>query len=387
MKWTNKGHELDQIGDFISSINKIAIFGAGKNGKTIYNLLKDKIEIVGFIDNDINKKNTIFMDVNVYSSDDFYDVFKNDICIVISNMSYVEQILLQMNKYGYENNKNIFEYGLFVQILMFYKYQKLYSFSGCTLPITERCNLNCKHCSIFTPYIKEPKDKNLNALKNDIDLFFNCFDYVSAINLLGGEPFLHNQITELIDYIGENYSNKLRYITIITNGTIMPSTEQIEIIKKYNVIVNISDYTSALEYLIPKVNQVINCLKTNNIEVNVNKADKWFDFGYQSVDRKTASESDMIYFFDICKMPCRIVSDGNYYYCANTKFAYNAGFVSTDNDGFDLNNSDLTNKKFLLEYENGFCDKGYVELCRKCNGYITINTNCVPVAEQTPRIN
>ena len=56
MKWTNKGHELDQYAKKLTAglqnRNKSYIFGAGKLGKTLLPLFKNCNREVVFIDND-----------------------------------------------------------------------------------------------------------------------------------------------------------------------------------------------------------------------------------------------------------------------------------------------------------------------------------------------
>ncbi len=83
--------------------------------------------------------------------------------------------------------------------------------------LTEGCNLRCRHCWI------EPKfqggGKKYPSL--DVTLFRSIISQgkalgLSAVKLTGGEPFLHPQIGEIIDIVGEE---KLG-LTIETNGVL-----------------------------------------------------------------------------------------------------------------------------------------------------------------------
>ena len=87
-----------------------------------------------------------------------------------------------------------------------------------TIAITGKCNLACKHCFYADEMRKNddlPTDRWLAFIKE-------CGDAnVMTIGLTGGEPFLRNDIFEIIDAI---VKNRMRF-TILTNGTLV--TEEI----------------------------------------------------------------------------------------------------------------------------------------------------------------
>ncbi|MDA0081934.1 hypothetical protein [Brachyspira hyodysenteriae] len=45
------------------------------------------------------------------------------------------------------------------------------------------------------------------------------------------------------------YSNNIGELEIVTNGTIIPNNSILEEMKRYNVKISISDYTSAINYI------------------------------------------------------------------------------------------------------------------------------------------
>ena len=81
------------------------------------------------------------------------------------------------------------------------------------LELTYRCNLRCKMCQ-FLPIIdrREKDELNLNEIKKIVDQI----PKYTLITLTGGEPFLRNDIFEIIDYIAKNHR-----CHIITNGTFL----------------------------------------------------------------------------------------------------------------------------------------------------------------------
>ena len=70
MKWNNKGHEFDGVYAEIEKKCGFYLFGAGDYGQQFFNIMKDEIEIQGFIDNDVKKKEAVICGQKVYTFDD-----------------------------------------------------------------------------------------------------------------------------------------------------------------------------------------------------------------------------------------------------------------------------------------------------------------------------
>lgn len=83
---------------------------------------------------------------------------------------------------------------------------------GVELEITTACNLRCKHCF--------QKDYSNNFLETEkaIEIIKKLTDNnVFEISLIGGEPFKHSGIMEILEFCKE----KELAITIVTNGTLL----------------------------------------------------------------------------------------------------------------------------------------------------------------------
>jgi SynChlorMet cassette radical SAM/SPASM protein ScmF len=81
--------------------------------------------------------------------------------------------------------------------------------------LTEGCNLRCRHCWIAPKY--QGEGSTYPAL--DLDLFQSIIDQakplgLTGVKLTGGEPLLHPQIRDILDYI---QTEDLR-LTVETNG-------------------------------------------------------------------------------------------------------------------------------------------------------------------------
>ena len=56
MKSRNKGHEFDKLYSKIKSKKRFYLFGAGDYGRLFLRVMKDEINIVGFLDNNAEKQ-------------------------------------------------------------------------------------------------------------------------------------------------------------------------------------------------------------------------------------------------------------------------------------------------------------------------------------------
>lgn len=97
--------------------------------------------------------------------------------------------------------------------------------------INNMCNLNCMHCRV-----SEKNDKNKLSLKEAKELLAQLwFNGVTDMNFSGGEPFLREDLFELLEY-----SNKFNSIVITTNGTFLNEENCKKLSKFENVKLSIS---------------------------------------------------------------------------------------------------------------------------------------------------
>ncbi len=226
--------------------------------------------------------------------------------------------------------------------------------------VTEKCNLNCSHCNMFIPHFEMPKHRELDSMINDIDSYFNIVDYVSVFHLVGGEPFLHPQIQDVIQHILSNYIHKIDKFIITTNGSIAPKPSTIELLKSSNVILSVSNYSDKLQKLKTKVEKVIGIYKSNGIRYYVRNEIEWYDFGDLRV-KKNLPTDKLIKHFDSCTAPFRGLNDGKFYYChLNTGAVLTKLFPLDKNDYVEI---DKVSKEDLLKF-----DLGYITFCDNCNG-------------------
>ena len=200
--------------------------------------------------------------------------------------------------------------------------------------------------------------------------------------LIGGEPLLYAELIEIIGYIGGKYRNKVGIFSITTNGTIIPSEDVLGLCNKYDVLIRISNYSLAVQRLDEKQKQLISRLEEMQVPYVLGDREwKWVDYGFKSVDRKW-EESELIEVFDKCKTLCREIRGSKYYYCVMARsVSENLKFDIGKEDYLDFKDLDESDKKIILEFQLGYSDKGYLDMCNHCNGAEAVKYP-IPAAEQ-----
>ena len=114
--------------------------------------------------------------------------------------------------------------------------------------IVEHCSLNCKQCAHFSPLAEKsylPVERYERDCRRLSELFRG---EMSSILLLGGEPLLHPQITEIMRVTREAFP--VGRIRIVTNGILLPKMAEDfwKACGKYDVEISPSYYPIKFDY-------------------------------------------------------------------------------------------------------------------------------------------
>ncbi len=107
-----------------------------------------------------------------------------------------------------------------------------------TFSATGMCQSNCKTCYIGREFRKNPeKIKKLDLKIDEIEKFFKSLGYTYFLNISGGEPYLRDDLVEIVE-LAMRYL-KPGIVHIPTNAFLPEKTERItreilDVIKKYN---------------------------------------------------------------------------------------------------------------------------------------------------------
>ncbi len=375
----NPGHELDKMYEEWKNIDSIAVFGLGIWCRLYLSEIREDIKVSIIIDNNPLLQGKKYQGISILSFEEYRKNYQN-IKIVIS--VYYKEILEQLTAAGLKENKDFCEMNLFVSMWYWFQNNKLH-LTRVNTAITTKCTLNCRYCNMFMPFYKEPQHISAQELCSNFDLLFQLADKIYAVSFLGGEPFLHPQIDEIINSIAGKYRNRITELSFITNGTVRPKKSTLKLIKKYHLLIQISDYTPVVPYK-EKFEDLKKELDYYEIPYRIVNSDSWLDFGFPvhswDLDDSRAQE----HFMD-CYPLFRGLNDRKFYFCHICWSAEKAGlFQNMPEDYIELEKMKPSkeDKLRLLEYNLGFLKKGYLELCRKCGGCASKNIASVLPGEQ-----
>lgn len=383
MKAEHKSHELEYFTKRWCFQAHYLLWGASNTAKYFCDCLNDHLLIDAFIDNDPQKWGTEFHGKPVFSWEECKRTFPNH-KIIVASLAYPE-IRAALREQGLKELEDFCDSRYFLSAHAVISENKLY-LARTDLSVTEYCNLRCKNCNMLMPYFEHPKHRNLSLLKEDIDAYFSWVDQVQVFTLLGGEPFLYPNILELTQYLCENYGSHVHQVVFFSNGTLIPSDELLELMREYDIEVQVSDYRKGLPYLAEKVDRFQDTLRAHGIRFRHGVDEQWISFGFPDYQRPSDWKGDPIAFFDECYAPFRGLYQKKFYYCHLEASAEAAGlFTPSANDYFDLSHFEAKRKIELAEFDLGYTKTGDISYCTRCKGCFSVNQDYVPVAEQQGR--
>lgn len=114
------------------------------------------------------------------------------------------------------------------------------------ISIVEYCNLNCKGCSHFSPLANSDDFVELDEFKRDVVRIAELLPHIYKIRLLGGEPLMHPNLNEVIEFTRQWYPYS--EIHIVTNGLLLLKREKdLENWVKNRVCIDISLYPPTMK--------------------------------------------------------------------------------------------------------------------------------------------
>lgn len=355
---------------------RIGIFGAGKAGCFLYDEIKansENIEVLGFID---NRETGNINGLKIMRPDNFFKEFqaKIDAIFLAAGAQKTVKIMIDIiKKYSDcsiymlhdiagKNKISPFLNNGYINI----RYLRKIKFSDekptlpyFEVPITDKCNLNCKGCLFACNAIKGCEHISKEQIIKDAKRMNSLFYDIPWIRILGGEPLMHPDIIEILNSYRQIYSYS--EIDLCTNGLLITKMDEsfFKCIKENDITIHVSGYKPTYNQL----DKIDAKLKEYNLVYTVLKRD---DFAKYYTQKPV---NDAKYSFENCiASGCREVYRGRLMRCsaviAFEKFneQFGTSYKTIENeDWFDIHNSDID--PFELKKKLDECSS----ICKYCD--------------------
>ena len=358
----------------------IIIYGAGIFGEyTLRALQQYRIEPVCFCDR--AKSGTVYLDFPVYD----YKIiaqyedpvvllaagnYFKDICQFLTGQGITELYsiyrfvfedtalpfdILSLQGQDKEYYQSVYRFGMNYEK----NTERLYMFS-LDWVITTRCSLRCKECSNLMQYYKKPENLPTEMLQEELSKILDIVDGILDIRVIGGEPFMHPEIAEIMEpYLDHP---KIYNFSIYTNASILPKESMIKLLKHPKVKCEITNYGK----LVKNFPEFVELMQREHIRHRIAELDRWHELG-GLWDRKSDAET-LHKTFENCHCNDLItLLAGKIYRCpysANGRMLEAIPFM--EEDMVDLNSGSKEYLKYKLKYL--LFEKKFYYACGYCSG-------------------
>ena len=183
-----------------------------------------------------------------------------------------------------------------------------------SLDVTHRCNLKCKLCAAHVPYFREPWHPTYEYLTKTVDKMFELIPEMDRLVIAGGEPLIRTDIVDFFKYLLPYKDRIYSRVEIITNGSILPRKELLEVCQKFTreegqgqgIYFIVDNYGPELS---PKLYEIGDLLTQYNIPHELRDyykdlhCDGWVDFGDFSLKRSPEEGKKL---FQKCALPSKL---------------------------------------------------------------------------------
>lgn len=246
-----------------------------------------------------------------------------------------------------ENSKEETDYRNVIQVL--------------EIIVSRKCTLDCLECGQRVGRIKdEQPDKYvvypLDRIIQDIDIIMENVDVVGTFSIIGGEPFTHPHLAEIVQHCLSKPN--VAIISITTNGVCKITQEMLLKMKSDRVKINFSNYTQSLDDNCKKL-FAHNVALVEQYGLNCNVATPVWGKVKDVVEVDLSIDEQ---YYINTKQQCQFgpsVSNGTFFACPVTELYDKLEEVDVSKDSVDLTKSQDFRKSF-----HTLLKQPYYEACK-----------------------
>jgi organic radical activating enzyme len=242
--------------------------------------------------------------------------------------------------------------------------------------VSQTCTLKCEHCCEHVPYQKGKGFTSVEIIVKDVKKLANSSNFLSFVELVGGEPFLHPEIEQLVTELLK--IENIGYIKSFTNGTVIPSDKLCKIMRNPRFMLHVSNYElSTKGKLLDNIYKTRTKLDNFGVKYLFAKTFEWLDF--TSFDKHEESDEYMKQAFNKCFLKnCSRVYNGKLYRCPHQYAGVQLQKLKEiPMECLDIHSSDT---RSLGKDLDSFEDLDFIEACKHCE--LAFNPKSVPAGMQ-----
>lgn len=239
------------------------------------------------------------------------------------------------------------------------------------LSITNACTLSCRKCSQWFPYLKEKKIFSANKIIKNLDDIFKYVDLIYNMVIIGGEPFLNKEIDKILEYATSLCDKgKIKYLLLVTNGTIFPSEKVLKYFQHPNLYLFISNYPLEKfqnESFLNNRKKLLDYAEKNLCNKYEMPNDfKWFDYG-DLKDSYKRNNKELNKCYDACMFKnCSGLYDGVLYKCGRVYTVSKLKNVNLNKDEY-IDFSTIKTKNEIKKRLKQFYSVKFSKACDYCS--------------------
>lgn len=237
-----------------------------------------------------------------------------------------------------------------------------------------KCTLKCENCCNLIPHA-EQVSYDFNCVLDNLEYITKNI-CIKTIQIQGGEPFTHPQLYEIIQACAIN--KNIESIEIASNGTVMPSSEVLQIIKQYKkkIVLRFSKYKCVEN----RQKEVTKMIEKNGVTVQsydfIFGSGLWFDSG--KIDQPFNNnylEVEQIY-KECTTKECWVLANNYMAQCGKIiNLLEIKGGELSENNVIDVTNSRIREIDFRIvldKFDHNYktCIPSLCGYCKKREGYI-----------------
>ncbi len=249
------------------------------------------------------------------------------------------------------------------------------------ITVGQACTYKCLDCVNFAPYSPAKfRRYDVDNIIRWLEHAFMNIDRIDTMLIQGGESFLYSDLSRVIECI--HASGRVRQLNVATNGTVIPSDETLNTIKRCNACVRISDYDITPE----KTSELVRVLDEKGINYFLYSFSTakglWFNHGRKDTPRddndRTASKR-----FLSCHSRAFNLEHGIFARCSRANNAPDIqGFTPKEGDYVYLDR--YPGKKLKRPLVKYYYGHKFLEACQYCRG--TNYDDMIPPALQDDKM-